>query len=70
MSRTKARAPRTMLAPPVSMTAFADAGFTNMTLLGEMASTRFSARNRIFWSLRQASPASSTSPATASPVAR
>jgi hypothetical protein len=50
--------------------AFADAGFTRRTLLEEMASMRFSARNRICWSLRQASAASSTSPAIASPVTR
>jgi hypothetical protein len=49
----------------VSITAFADPGFTRRTLLGEMASMRFWARNRICWPLRQASAASSTSPATA-----
>ena len=39
-------APRTRLRPAVSMTAFADAGFSSGTLLGASACVRFSTRKR------------------------
>jgi hypothetical protein len=46
MSRSKLRLPRARLPPAVSMTAFADDGFTSGTLLGDNASTTFSMRKR------------------------
>jgi hypothetical protein len=60
MSRMRLRPPRSRLAPPVSMTALAEAGLTSATLLGEAAWRRFSARKRMRCSSRQPRPALST----------
>ena len=45
MSRAKLRAPRTKLAPPVSITALSAAGLVSGKLVGASASNRFSARS-------------------------
>jgi hypothetical protein len=52
------------------MTAFADAGFTSGTLLGDSASARLSVRKRILLSSRQSSAASATSSSVVRPAAR
>ena len=69
-SRSKLIPPRARLRPPLSMAAFADAGFTSGTLLGESASARLSARKRILLSSRQSSAASSTSSSAVRSAAR
>ena len=70
MSRSRLIPPWTRLRPPVSMAAFADAGFTSGTLLGDSASSRFSARKRTRLSSRQSSAASLTSWSAVCPAAR
>jgi hypothetical protein len=61
MSRSRLIPPWTKLEPPLSMAAFADAGFTSGTLLGDSASARFSTRKRTRLSSCQSSAASPTS---------
>jgi hypothetical protein len=69
-SRTRLNPPRSRLSPAVSMTAFADAGFTTGMLLGDIASTTLSTRKRTRCSSRPHRPASATSRPAVSPVAR
>jgi hypothetical protein len=70
MSRRKASPPRARFSPPLSMAAFAEAGFSSGTLLGDSASTRFSRTNRIRSSSRQSRSASSTSRSAVRAAAR
>ena len=70
MSVTRFRAPRTRLIPAVSMTAFAEAGFSSGTLLGANASVRFSTRKWTRSASRQSRSASLTRSSANCPVAR
>ncbi len=69
-SDASARAPRTALSPPVSMSAFQATGLTSGLLLGAAASTRFRTMNPARSASRQPSSASASSDSAAAAPAR